>query len=103
MQVELTANGTTAFYVREGLWRVELLGTVDTSTTITLKSGPSSDGSDHVTILDDLGANMVWNASGGPKPQFAKGSGYFSAVVANYDASANLVLIFRKASPSSME
>lgn len=103
MQVALTADGTEVFYVREGLWRVELSGTIDTNTTITLQSGPSEDGSDHVTVTDDDGSDMVWSATAAPKPQYSKGSGYFSAVVENYDSSADLVLIFRKAAPSSME
>lgn len=98
MEVEITESGTTAFYLREGRYRVELAGTLAGSAKVALKAGSDTTGTNHVPVTDSDGVALEWTPSVTPEPQFLRGGGYMSAVCTDFGASADVRLLLRYAS-----
>jgi len=97
MELLITANGTTAFFLPAGSYRVDVGGTLGGSTVLALKAGASSDGSDHVAVTSD-GTTAVTYATGAiPEPFILEGGGYFSVVTTDFSGSSGLSMTFRKA------
>lgn len=94
--VIITGDGTYPFTLAEGRWRLDLRGTRGGSLSVTLKSGPSGDGSDHVDVLDDDGSAVSWSGSSDSLSPLVEGAGPASLVVTGYAGSSNLAMLFRQ-------
>ena len=96
MEVPITGNGTTAFFLRAGRWQLSFRGTIAAATVVALKSGEDATGANHVPVTSSV-TDAAYQAITGalPEPEILVGGGYYSFTTTDFGASAGVVAVLR--------